>query len=252
MNSKKNIVLNSGVKFYADSDLEQWRAKTLLDKEPETIAWIRYFALLGGVFYDVGANIGPFSLFAAALNNNLSVYSFEPVKENYMALLNNLDLNKFENVYPYQFAISNKNQITNLFLRDGRVGSSGSQIDAPKDESGNLFKEVGIEKPVSFSLNYLIECLSFPIPGFVKIDVDGHEVKILEGMTDILSASELKSILVEFNSMEDMKEYTSFLGNFSLIPDDRFNKMEQHSSQRRLSKNASAVNCVFSKRDQYV
>jgi hypothetical protein len=77
--------------------LELWRAETLLTKEPETIAWLNYYTSKGGTFYDVGANIGVYSLYAAIKNPQLSVYAFEPVKNNFISLLNNKKLNKTNN-----------------------------------------------------------------------------------------------------------------------------------------------------------
>jgi hypothetical protein len=59
------------LQFYCPSETSLWRAETLLTKEPETIEWIETFNE-ESVFWDVGANIGVYSLYAAArLNTKL-------------------------------------------------------------------------------------------------------------------------------------------------------------------------------------
>src|SRR6516225_6500482 len=56
------------VVFYCLGDLALWRARTLLAKEPETIEWIDSFRA-GDVFWDVGANVGLYSLYAAVVRS---------------------------------------------------------------------------------------------------------------------------------------------------------------------------------------
>ena len=61
-------------------------------KEPGTLAWIDTCFKEGDVFYDVGANIGQYSLYAALRHKNIKVYSFEPESQNYAALNKNSSL----------------------------------------------------------------------------------------------------------------------------------------------------------------
>jgi hypothetical protein len=63
------------VKFLCVDPLLEYRARTLLEKEPETIAWIDTFAD-GDVQRDIGANVGVYSLYAALRGHE--VLSFEP------------------------------------------------------------------------------------------------------------------------------------------------------------------------------
>src|SRR5215467_14181444 len=68
------------VAFYCLGDLAQWRAQTLLAKEPETIEWIDSFAD-GDTFWDIGANIGIYSVYAA-VSRRVRVLAFEPSAAN--------------------------------------------------------------------------------------------------------------------------------------------------------------------------
>lgn len=242
-----NIIEHEGIRFKAASDLEQWRVKTLLTKEPETIKWIDSQAALGGVFYDVGANIGIYSLYAKKANPDLSVFAFEPVSNNYNALFENILINDHTELHTFNVAISDKNLLVSLFLKDARVGNSGGQIDSPHDEKGNEFLSVREEKVMCFSLDSLVSDYGFPVPAFLKIDVDGQESKIIKGMEAVLKNPGFRSILVEFNSNDEERIFTNYFTNFGLTPDKKYNELECHSKFRREEKGSSARNIVFSR-----
>jgi FkbM family methyltransferase len=216
-----------------------------LEKEPETIAWLDNYAKLGGVFYDVGANIGCYSIYAAYLNPSLGVFAFEPVQENYCALVNNIVLNGTTNIYSFPFAVSNANKLTSIFINDSRVGNSGAQIDKPTDERGNHFNQLSTQLVLGLSLDSLVNDFRFPAPNFVKIDVDGHEKNIILGMSSILMMNSLKSILVEFNSIPEEEYFSKFFERFGFEPDHLFNNYPGHSKNRRANNNGTAKNCVF-------
>ena len=70
---------HGNLRFVATSDIEQWRATSLLHKEAGTVAWISRSVGPGDVFYDVGANIGIYSLLAALCAGPAGrVFAFEP------------------------------------------------------------------------------------------------------------------------------------------------------------------------------
>ena len=67
-----------------------WTARnyaTLFIKEPITIDWIRSFKK-NNIFYDVGANVGMYSIFAALISD-VKVYAFEPESNNFQTLMQN-------------------------------------------------------------------------------------------------------------------------------------------------------------------
>jgi FkbM family methyltransferase len=249
VNKMNQVIESAGIKFGAESELEVWRAETLLTKEPETIAWIRQNAEMGCVFYDIGANIGTFSLFASSLNKDMKIYSFEPIENNYMTLLANKGLNNATNINPLNIALSNSNKLASIYLKDDRIGNSGAQLDKPIDEFGADFKPVGIQQVLSFRLDSLVEKYGFPKPNFIKIDVDGREKDIIDGMSNLLKSKELRSILIEFNSREEEKLLEVVFEKNSFEADPLFNELLEHSSKRRQEKNSTAVNMVFTKKE---
>lgn len=80
----------AGLTFLCDDPIEVWRAETILEKEPGTIRWLDRIQP-GDVFYDVGANIGVYSLYAA--KRGAKVYAFEPHALNALHLARNATMN---------------------------------------------------------------------------------------------------------------------------------------------------------------
>jgi len=82
-----------------ESEIEQFRAATYATKEPETLEWIERYFRPGDVIYDIGANIGLYSLFAAKhLGGHCKVYAFEPEALNHAQLSKNICLNGLSGV----------------------------------------------------------------------------------------------------------------------------------------------------------
>ena len=79
---------------YVTPTRETWiRAKTMLTKEPETLEWIESFDQ-DDVLWDIGANVGIFSLYASLIGNR--VLAFEPAPGNYYLLSRNIEINDFD------------------------------------------------------------------------------------------------------------------------------------------------------------
>lgn len=217
------------------NDIEKYRAATFETKEPETIKWIQSFKD-GETFYDIGANIGLYSLFAASLFPNSKIYAIEPMVTNFMKIIFNRDMNKFENIYPIYAALGNhtgleKLYIPNLtFLRQGITpGASGSQIGKPEDEMGLPFEVLTSHIVQCWRLDDLIEEFKLAEPQHIKIDVDGQEEEILDGY---ICLDTVKSILIEWNK----KKYPDLISDMERIDftaDNELNKLENHSKKRQ-------------------
>jgi len=246
----KICVLGEKICFNADTDLERYRVESILDKEPETIAWIKSWPKHNGseVFFDIGANIGIYSLFAAYTHSNVHVYAFEPVANNYMALLKNESENNFENLHLFNLALSKDKKLTDIYLSDLRVGNSGAQIDSPVNDKGDTYKALRVEKVLSVSIDQLITEFNFPTPSYVKIDVDGHESDILNGMLTVLGDKTLKSVLVEFNGNDDFEFWKGKLSDFGMMVDNSFDDVPNHSGIRRQNKGSATRNYIFTRK----
>ena len=112
------------------------RGKTLYSKEPDTINWINDYIRQDDVFYDIGANIGIYSLYAAKFNK-AKVYSFEPESSNYYFLNKNIYHNNlFSRIKAYNIALNDTVLLSELNLSDFRASASNHQfnhkIDSPR------------------------------------------------------------------------------------------------------------------------
>jgi FkbM family methyltransferase len=182
----------AGLTFVCTDPIEVWRAETLLEKEPGTVAWIETF-LPGDVFYDIGANIGVYSLLAA--KRGCDVWAFDPHPANCVALKANADASGLsDRIRVEQIAMSSLACEIDLHIRSPRAGSSGSQVGHPRDERGAAFTPDTTTAITSWTVD---EFAAYGlIPTHIKIDVDGHELAILYGARDTL-ASGVRSVQVE-------------------------------------------------------
>jgi len=238
--------------FNVESELEGYRVESLFEKEPETIAWIDDWTRASAdnpvVFFDIGANIGIYSLYVAYKARNAQVYSFEPVSNNYISLQSSLWINKLSNVTPLNIALSKNSKLTQLFLSDLRVGNSGAQINSPVNEKGEEYKPQRVEQVLSMAVDHLISDFGFGVPNYIKVDVDGHETDILNGMLNTLKNDDLKSVLIEFNNNDEFKFWGGVFRESGLLVDHSYDHVPNHSGIRRQKKGALARNYIFTRK----
>ena len=203
-------------KLVVQSEIEIWRAADFWHKEPETIAWIDSFAP-GSVFWDIGANVGVFSLYADKTASR--VYAFEPDEINYQRVLDNFELSKWEGRSALWCAVSDFDGESTFYVHHSGPGSSGGQIVAAVDESGREFKPAESYEVETYKIDTLAERLG--VPNHIKIDVDGHEWRILQGAAGTLALPAVKSVLVEVNNC--YADIDGYMKSFGFSDFNRFN-----------------------------
>lgn len=182
---KENLRSNRTIfKMFTNTKMENFRADTFLTKEPETLEWIRSFKLPNPVLYDVGANIGIYSLYAASLYPRGRVYAFEPSRLNYKRVRENAELNGFCNIFAINVAVADKYG-TACFPEYNEIGESGNQA------VNTLF---------GGHVVFTIPLDGFIAPNYLKIDVDGAEWNIVQGAVLTLNSPALKSVLIEVDT----------------------------------------------------
>jgi FkbM family methyltransferase len=230
-------------KMMTTTDAEHMRADTFYTKEPETVFWYHCMDKTTPIV-DVGANVGVYALYAAGLNRKRNIYAFEPMQQNYNRLCQNIRLNEFDNVSAFNVALAHENGLDNFYIPDGEVGASGGQIKEPVNDIGEIFTPVATQDVLTMRLSRFLAYLDNP-EFYLKIDVDGHELEVLEGLTD-QTGYKIKSCLVEVNQeTTDMGILVALMGAWGLRPDRKFNEFRPHSSERR---GGNPVNVVFSRR----
>lgn len=185
--------------FHILSDLTLARANALFGKEPETIEWIDSFAP-GSVFYDIGANMGVFTIYAGVRGKAATVFAFEPESSNYALLNRNVAANGLENrVTCLNIAFSDNVSLDYLRLSGLEIGSARHCFGGGHQEEAGSSKAPFKQGAISYSIDRFIETFNPPFPNYIKVDVDGLEDKILSGAAKTLKDPRMKSLLIEID-----------------------------------------------------
>ncbi len=190
----------------------------------------------GDIVIDVGANIGYYTLiFAKLVGNTGKVIAFEPEPKNFELLKKNIAVNKLSNVILEQKIVSDNNKRTKLFLANS--GIVGHHINTTKNNQ-NFIEVDSITLDDYLDKNNLTNKINF-----LKIDVEGAEMKVLEGAKTILQNQNLK-IFTEFNRLVikklgmDPRQILSLLTNngFKLfLPNYKLNNISETNVDELLS-----------------
>lgn len=189
-------------RFRCETVREFNRYLKIFIKEPGTVDWIDQHVKCGDIFYDIGANIGVFTILAASrTGKNGRVYAFEPHGANFARLIDNITANNLQKViFPNNFALHNKDGFFPFLYKSSNVGTSDSQLSDNRDVTGDDKELLISELKYATTIDHLIELDEIKAPQHIKIDVDGNEFLILEGMKHLLSSPyRPKSIQVEMN-----------------------------------------------------
>jgi len=140
-----------------------------------------------GIFIDIGANVGYFSLLGSSHFDK--VLAFEPAPDTFSDLNHNIALSKVGNIKPFAVALSEKLGTMSLFVNPlNRGGSSLNGFDHSVEEA--FFRKGGIIKHdvIVETLDNIVklENLNTPI-ALIKIDVEGHEEQVIKGAYQTLS-----------------------------------------------------------------
>jgi len=184
------------VRMFSPGRLTRQRAKSALTKDPEMIRWLDQLSP-PDVLWDIGANIGIYSLYAA-INRGCQVFAFEPGAANYFVLNRNIELNSIQDlVSAFCVAVAQTSGFGSLNMKDTKPGSSHASFGAARGPRGEIFRPKFKQAMISYSLDDLAKQL--PQPTHIKIDVDGIELSILSGGSSMLKSGSLRSLIVELD-----------------------------------------------------
>jgi len=206
--SYKSIkILGKEIKFFVPNQLLEWRVDTYFSKEPETLEWIDSFQEKDNlIFWDIGANIGLYSIYNSLKHPKSTTIAFEPSSSNLRVLTRNISINNLEkNIKVVSIPLTNKEHIfqemkEGQFIEGGALNSFGERFDF----EGKEFIPNMKYNLLGTTINYFLENSILDIPDYIKIDVDGIEHLILEGGDKFLNDKKVKSLSIEIN--ENFKE----------------------------------------------
>jgi FkbM family methyltransferase len=185
--------------FYCLGDLALWRARTLFSKEPETVEWIDSFKD-GDVFWDIGANIGVYSVYAC-IGRKVQVLAFEPSASNYLLLNRNIQYNRLsDQIRAYCVAFAAQTKVDVLNMQSTGFADANSSFAKAKDYRDLPTVPNFVQGAIGYSIDQFVEQFSPPFPTHIKIDVDGLEGDIIKGAERTLKDMRLKSISMEMEA----------------------------------------------------
>jgi FkbM family methyltransferase len=152
---------------------------------------------------DIGAFIGTHTLALSDISSkgNGKVYSFEPQPWAFDTIKSSIKKNKIKNVKVYNIALSNKSG-TIQFCSDN---TGGSTICTEKNKSINSWNSnynVKMKPLDSYNLKNI---------SIMKIDVEGHEISVLEGALDTIKRNRPKILIEVWNRPKRQKEFMGFM-----------------------------------------
>lgn len=187
---------NCELKFVIPNSLNHMRSDTFFTKEPETLEWIDTMHV-GAVLWDIGANIGLYSCYAAKVKKS-QVYAFEPSVFNLELLARNIYLNgHVEQVTIIPLPLSEYISINTLNMTSMEMGGAMSTFAKEFGDDGNSLAKVFEFTTLGLSMDDVISFFNIPQPDFIKMDVDGIEHLILKGGASVLD--KVHGVLIEVN-----------------------------------------------------
>ena len=219
-----------GLTFHLNPD-DEFLTQCVLDHgswEPEETRLVCERLKPGDTVVDVGANIGWYTLFASrAVGRDGLVIAFEPDPTNFALLKRNIEANGCRNVRLEQKALSNKGGSVTLFRHESNQGMH-SLLWLDEGENSIEVEAVRLDdyfRDHSRRVN------------LVKIDVEGAEGMVLEGMCETLARNPHMSLFLEFAPSRlaaSGYDPSSLLGELARTGFDIYD-IEQPPSQRRVT-----------------
>jgi len=168
----------------------------------EEVSLERYFRNSDGIILDIGSHIGKWAVFTANHGHNLKkLYAFEPIPSYYRYLETNKALNDYRNVVSTH----------NLLISD----SNATLQMADKGASSHVSREGDVlVESVRMDDFLMAEGVAYSDVDLVKIDVEGHELSVLCGMSHTLkNMREYSKVIIECLTNQRFKEAENLLSN---------------------------------------
>jgi len=188
------------LKLFTPNWVCRFRANTFSTKEPETLEWLDE-SESHGVFFDIGANVGLYSLYYGATKKG-NVYAFEPSVFNLSLLAKNIYENKLQDqIKIITNPLTQQNEFADFAFSTIEEGGAMSAFGVDHDHYGKPINKSLIYQTLGLSLDFLItNNIIAERPSLIKIDVDGIEHQILAGAIETLKHPTCRSVLIETNN----------------------------------------------------
>jgi len=216
------------IKLRVTSSMERVHRLMSCTKEPWTVEWLESLAP-AEVLYDIGANVGAYSLIAAKRGS--FVVAFEPGATTYGRLCENIVLNGCEaSIMPVPLALSDVTGLVGFKYRTLEPGQSRHSIkDGPWQPWQPARPGRYVQPVCAMRLDDALEQFGLPAPHHLKIDVDGAERRLLTGAARTLASRNVRSALIEI-APELWRDVVAACAQAGLRLSDRHQRTEKGPS----------------------
>ena len=193
--------------FTSPNALTRYRSKSFSIKEPDTLTWLEGIPE-NAILWDVGANIGLYSVYAAK-RNKARVFAFEPSVFNLELLARNIFINDLQEcVTIVPIALSDTLGSSLFKMSSTAWGGALSSFGEEFDQHGGKLNSIFEYRTMGMTMDEAVRLINIPVPRFIKIDVDGIEHFILRGGFETLKGVE--SVMIEIDdSFSEQAEETA-------------------------------------------
>lgn len=198
----------NGIRMWLDLKNDDGISKFLMiygKREPVTVDYLVNSKILkeGDTVLDIGANIGYYALLESKMTGKTGiVHAVEPIRNNLSLLRKNIGLNYIDNIKTYNLAIGDADrEKIKIYMR------SKGNLSSLTTLSSDYGEVVSVEEVPMMTVDSFVKKEMSSHPNFVRMDVEGYESNILEGMKNTLSFR--PHLQIEFHPMiltEEQKE----------------------------------------------
>jgi FkbM family methyltransferase len=194
-----------------------WRLITKKAYEPHEISCLESILKKDDICIDIGSNIGIYSIFIGLKAFHGTVHSFEPISLNRRIIALNAEINDLKNVVIHHQVVSDHNGSVTFEISEDSGFSSLI--------STNRKKTISTISTDSITLDNFLGNLGIKGVGVIKIDVEGAELRVLKGATDLLASPDFKprALLIECCDLNQT--------SFGYSPKDLLAFMQQYGYQ---------------------
>jgi FkbM family methyltransferase len=211
--------------LYVTSRVERRTRTQSCAKEPWTVRWIESRVRPGDAVYDIGANVGAYSLIAghhvapAGL-----VVAIEPAYGTFAHLCDNVVLNELSDVVlPVPVSVGLRTGTTRLHFNSLAPGHARHSLSDQAPVGRQDRKVRASLRMVSMSVDDMVAAFRLPLPHHMKIDVDGTELDVLHGATGVLAAPTLRSVMIEVENVHT-DEMLALFGRYGFTVAERYQR----------------------------